>query len=318
MLDRDGLTRYIITSYLSINQDDGKRKYETVMVNHLKMSALYWALTSLVLLRHDIEPMRERVFSFLASCYNSDNGGYAGDVGLGSHLLFTLSALQILHLYGERGNAKTTAYILSLQHASGSFAGDEWGEVDSRFVYCAVAALHLLQGIDRDVVERALCYLKRCVSPMDGSFGAVPGAESHGGQVFCAVAAFELARRHGIHSGYFDHTEQLLEWLAMRQQSSDGGFSGRPQKATDVCYSWWILSAVAILQPSFKCIDATALRQFILASQDQSDAGACIADRPGDVGDLYHTFFGLAGLALLGEAGLREVDPALCLPFPQD
>ena len=34
-----------------------------------------------------------------------------------------------------------------------------------------------------------------------------------------------------------------------------------------------------------------------------------ISDRPGDMVDVWHTFFGIAGLSLLGFPGLEEVDP---------
>ena len=34
-----------------------------------------------------------------------------------------------------------------------------------------------------------------------------------------------------------------------------------------------------------------------------------IADRPGDMVDVFHTLFGIAGLSLLGYPGLRKVDP---------
>ena len=39
-------------------------------------------------------------------------------------------------------------------------------------------------------------------------------------------------------------------------------------------------------------------QDFILACQDHDDGG--IADRPGNVADVFHTFFGIAGLSLLG------------------
>ena len=34
-----------------------------------------------------------------------------------------------------------------------------------------------------------------------------------------------------------------------------------------------------------------------------------IADRPGDMVDVFHTVFGLAGLSLVRFPGLEEVDP---------
>ena len=65
----------------------------------------------------------------------------------------------------------------------------------------------------------------------------------------------------------------------------------------DVCYSWWILSALSIIG-RVGWIDTSRLGQFILNWQDDKDGG--IADRPWDMPDVYHTFFGLCGLSLIG------------------
>ncbi len=46
--------------------------------------------------------------------------------------------------------------------------------------------------------------------------------------------------------------------------------------------------------------------------QDEHDGG--ISDRPEDAVDVFHTFFGIAGLSLLGYKGLQAVDPAYALP----
>ena len=35
-------------------------------------------------------------------------------------------------------------YIASLQQNDGSFYGDKWGEIDTRFSFCAVAILSLI------------------------------------------------------------------------------------------------------------------------------------------------------------------------------
>ena len=39
---------------------------------------------------------------------------------------------------------KLVSYISGLQQEDGSFFGDKWGEVDTRFSFCAVACLSLL------------------------------------------------------------------------------------------------------------------------------------------------------------------------------
>ena len=46
--------------------------------------------------------------------------------------------------------------------------------------------------------------------------------------------------------------------------------------------------------------------------QDEEDGG--ISDRPEDLVDVYHTFFGVAGLSLMGYPGLEAVDPTYALP----
>ena len=46
----------------------------------------------------------------------------------------------------------------------------------------------------------------------------------------------------------------------------------------------------------------------VLTSNKDPEAGG-IADRPGDMVDVFHTVFGLAGLSLVKFPGLEEVDP---------
>ena len=77
-----------------------------------------------------------------------------------------------------------------------------------------------------------------------------------------------------------------------------------------VCYSWWVLSCLAILD-KVSYIQRDKLIQFILEAQDPNGG---IADRPDDLPDVFHTLFGIAGLSLLGYPGLEPVDPRYCMP----
>lgn len=70
------------------------------------------------------------------------------------------------------------AVILSLQQASGVFAGDAFGEIDTRFLYIAVQTLSLLGRLHELDVEKTVGYIQKCRN-FDGGFGAVIGAESH-------------------------------------------------------------------------------------------------------------------------------------------
>ena len=68
-----------------------------------------------------------------------------------------------------------------LQQEDGSFCGDEWGEIDSRFSYCALSCMTLLGRLGELDVKKAVEWLDQCKN-FDGAYGCVPGAESHAGQ----------------------------------------------------------------------------------------------------------------------------------------
>jgi len=67
-------------------------------------------------------------------------------------------------------------------------------------------------------------------------------------------------------------------------------------------------------------ISQDKLITFILKCQDDEDGG--IADRPQNMGDVFHTFFGISGLSLLGylkplvnpDGVYRTIDPLYALP----
>lgn len=46
----------------------------------------------------------------------------------------------------------------------------------------------------------------------------------------------------------------------------------------------------------------------------QDEEGGGISDRPEDAVDVYHTFFGIAGLSLMGYPGLAPINPTFALP----
>ena len=160
--------------------------FEYAATEHLKMSAVYWALMTLDLV-HSLNLMdRTAVIRWVQQCRHT-SGGYGGNIGHDAHLLYTLSAVQVLFILdaeSEIDAAAVVAYVSGLQQTDGSFFGDEWGEVDTRFSYCALNCLALLGELRRVDVPKAMEYVARCRN-FDGGFGAVPGAESHSGQSQC-------------------------------------------------------------------------------------------------------------------------------------
>eukprot|EP01018_Ginkgo_biloba_P011709 Gb_03754 [translate_table: standard] len=169
----------------------------------------------------------------------------------------------------------------------------------SRFSYCAVCCLSMLHRLDKIDVGKAISYIASCKN-FDGGFGCTPGAESHAGQSALAIL------------GALNHVDKdLLGWWLCERQVKSGGLNGRPEKLADVCYSWWVLSSLIMIH-RVHWIDKEKLKFFILDCQDREHGG--ISDRPDDAVDVFHTFFGVAGLSLLEYPGLKPIDPAYALP----
>lgn len=303
---------------LKISQD--KDSFEYLMTEHLRMSGVYWGLMGLALMGLDVKAEMGgggELADWVMRC-RGENGGFGGGEGHDPHLLYTLSALQVMVLLGELDRIdkeSVAAYIAGLQQPDGSFWGDCWGEVDTRFSYCALAAMAIIGKLDSGLIDvaAAAAFIGQCRN-FDGGFGCMPGAESHAGQVFTCVGALSIAGRLDLVDA------PLLGWWLCERQCDSGGLNGRPEKQADVCYSWWILSSLHMLGRQ-EWIDGTMLASFILQCQDSDDGG--IAERPGNMADIFHTFFGIAGLGLLGYFDGKwgavdyihsPVDPVYALP----
>jgi geranylgeranyl transferase type-2 subunit beta len=190
--------------------------------------------------------------------------------------------------------------IAGLQNReTGAFTGDEWGEEDTRFLYAGLNALSLLGLLEMVDTEKAVDYITSCAN-FDGGYGAVPGAESHAMQIWVCCGALSILGRIDL-----VNKDKLGQWLSERQVDG-GGLNGRPEKLEDCCYSWWVASSLQMIE-RLHWIDGGKLARYILQCQDMEKGG--LADRPGDMVDVFHTVFGIAGLCLLEWPGLEEVDP---------
>jgi len=131
--------------------------------------------------------------------------------------------------------------------------------MDTRFLYGAFNALSLLRLMHLVDVQKAVAHVQSCAN-FDGGYGIGPGAESHAGQIFTCVGALAIAGRLDLVD-----TDRLGGWLSERQLPN-GGLNGRPEKLEDVCYSWWVLSSLAMIG-RLHWIDAKKLSRFILQCQ---------------------------------------------------
>lgn len=72
-----------------------KDELEYWLTEHLRLNGLYWGLTALHLLGHPDALPRSGVLDFVLSCLH-DNGGFGAAPGHDAHMLYTVSAVQIL------------------------------------------------------------------------------------------------------------------------------------------------------------------------------------------------------------------------------
>ena len=299
-LDVDGHAAFVKRS------SEDRDTMEYVLTEHLRMSGVYWGLTGMDLMGKLGAMDGDAIVDWVMRCRHPC-GGFGPNEGHDPHVLYTLSAVQVLALYDKLDLVDRDAvasYVASLQRPDGSFAGDEWGEIDTRFTYCALSTCKILGRFDALDVPAAVRFVVSCKN-FDGGFGCTPGGESHAGQIFTCVGALAIADA-------LEHVDaDLLGWWLCERQVKAGGLNGRPEKLPDVCYSWWVLSTLSVLKRSH-WIDRPALAKFILRCQDPQKGG--ISDRPNDEPDVYHTFFGVAGLSLMGFPGLKPVDPVYALP----
>ncbi|GKT48086.1 geranylgeranyl transferase type-2 subunit beta [Colletotrichum spaethianum] len=249
--------------------DTRKDEYDYWLTEHLRLNGIYWGLVALHLLGHPEALPRAETIDFVLSCQH-ESGGFGAAPGHDAHMLYTVSAVQILVMIDAldelesrgKGKAQVGKFIADLQNReSGTFAGDEWGEEDTRFLYGALNALSLLGLLSLVDIDRAVQHIVACTN-FDGGYGVSPGDESHSGQIFTCVAALAIAGRLDL-----VETDKLGRWLSERQVAG-GGLNGRPEKDEDVCYSWWVLSSLEIIGRTH-WIDRQKLITFILKCQDQ-------------------------------------------------
>ena len=65
------------------------------LTEHLRLNGIYWGLTALHLLGHPQALPRDETIAFVLSCQH-DNGGFGAAPGHDAHMLYTVSAVQIL------------------------------------------------------------------------------------------------------------------------------------------------------------------------------------------------------------------------------
>lgn len=121
---RELLARKNTDFLASYGQSDDNYLYG--MTDYLRMSGIYWSLTALDLMSESGRLNQNDIVDFIKQCQDPESGGISASVNHDPHVLYTLSAVQILCIYDEIKAIDVDGvvkYVASLQKDDGSFMG---------------------------------------------------------------------------------------------------------------------------------------------------------------------------------------------------
>lgn len=291
-----------------------------------RITLLFQGMNTLRLLKDkNFDSMRNDALSFIKQCYNS-NGGFSSDPTHSPTLFSTLAALKTLYIlksdiYSTNvlDTKKTLSFIVGLQTNEGGFQNDLFGDVDTRIDCCAIISMKLLELLNNNDFSREslevplsqktlnsfacnnfLYHILSCQNP-DGGFGQRKGSESHVAQAYCCVMALKWINQLDTID-----LDALGIFVSVHQDPQTGGMSGRINKKPDVCYAFYALGILKIIEQKYNkiWIDYDMLKKFILSCEDD-DGG--FSYRPGNDPDLYHQLYAIAALALMNYDGFETI-----------
>lgn len=312
-----------------------------------RMSLGFFVLSSLDLLNAKDKIAEKDRIAWIDWIYEQQcpGGGFSGGPSLRMsgknndppHLAMTYTALANLAILGDNFSRVDTvtlrSFVQKCQMPDGSFAPyPESPERDIRFVYCAFV---IEQFLGMDVlfrIEDAIQYTLRCQN-YDGAFGQTPGTESQGGTTYCAIASLYLADRLAASRV----GQATIRWLSQRlvcleadsipcdrqdeqsytvfglfKKNTTGGHQGRPDKDPDVCYSFWVGASLRLLKngtiANMELLTLDRYQYFICAAQGPRGGVCKHFEEPPDI---YHTYLGLAALALGDLPQLKSLNAAV-------
>ncbi|KAH8742026.1 hypothetical protein FG386_003528 [Cryptosporidium ryanae] len=331
-----------------INGEVTRYSPSNTQVNSIYIHGIYWILCSFELLKYKVndELTNIRIIrDILSRCkyiYTSESTvltGYSLNPfeSLSPTILSTLSGIKINILIrnkisdNERNELMNfilrNLKFINSNEAFFSNSSFQNNDVDIRFIYSALSSIYLLNmenigAVKNNIpIPQFLNTLKN-LQNIDGGFGRRPRDESHAGHTFCAVASIALIQKfeENVDVSIINH-DRLKRWLLKRIiipedhemiESESLCFNGRMGKRCDVCYSWWVIASLKMVESIFKESndifsnedDDTLFKLIfgIIYHQNKDGGFQKIPFRTVDVDNIpdpLHTFLSISALSIL-------------------
>ncbi|KAI1098432.1 terpenoid cyclases/Protein prenyltransferase [Jackrogersella minutella] len=198
------------------------------------------------------------------------------------------------------------AHIRRGQTFDGGLGESSTHESHAGYVYCAVAALSLLDLANPNAATEPDRYLH----------AGIPSIPSLVHFLACRQFDYHEPETDDDAEESVNHPLPDLSTLDLSDAPQLAGFNGRLNKVADTCYTWWVTGTLSMLGEG-GVVDRDPARNFILAKTQHLIGG--FAKHPGGPPDVYHAYLGLAALGTLSleseekETGLGKFDPRLCI-----
>ncbi|CAG8435033.1 7269_t:CDS:2 [Diversispora eburnea] len=230
-----------------------------------------------------------------------------------SGVYWGLTALDLLKNVNMLNREDVVKYVVSC-----GFGGHIGHDPHLTHTLYAVQILVIEDALDSVNTEKIIEYVKSRQDPQTGAFTGDEWEEIDTRFSYCAISCLSLLKRLDAID-----VKKAIEFI-MLCKNFDGGFGNTPGAESHAVFC--CVGALAIVN-SLHLVDADLLGWWLCERQlkngglngrpekleDDPESGG-IADRPGDMVDVFHTLFGIAGLSLLGYPDLKSVDPVYCLP----
>ncbi|CDW89353.1 caax beta [Stylonychia lemnae] len=304
---------------------------------------IYWLTEALEVLNQEgfelNAEQKSRCVEYLRKCHNSEQGGFAGApyhqshlassyaavlaiVNIGTQEAFNIIDVEAMRRYlksiknnyryenqGQRSGwnlidqngdllkpTKVSEVIASLP---GSVEIHINGEIDMRGVYCAMVIADILNLKDEEFTRGVGDFVASCQT-YEGGISCVPLGEAHGGYTFCGLAALVI-----LNETHKLNLDRLIDWLAQRQLTEEGGFNGRINKLVDSCYNFWQGASFELFDIALKgngnvngelLFNQEALQAYTVICCQEKNGG--LKDKPTKTPDYYHTCYAASGMSI--------------------